>query len=152
MSGLLPARFPGPARRTGRATLTASGSPCADADVWLLCRGFRCPRGGDARTAVAVPGYRDAGGAGEDHPVAGESPASVTEPAQIPAADAVLASQPPRDTSPRMGVDRVEGALGHSVPKTVRPPGQHPVQPQQQLIQVPSGPFIAHFPALRVAE
>src|SRR5689334_7405674 len=42
------------------------------------CR-FRCPRGRDGVTAIAVAGHGDAGCAGEHGPVVGEPPARVAE-------------------------------------------------------------------------
>src|SRR3954471_5908009 len=42
------------------------------------CR-FRCPRGGDGVTAIAVTDHGDAGCAGEHGPVVGEPPARVAE-------------------------------------------------------------------------
>src|SRR6266545_691031 len=78
---------------------------------------------------------------GEHHPVVGEAPPLVTEAAAHlfhpePGFALVLGAYPPHDPTPCMGVDRVEGRFGHSVPEVGRPPRQRPVETDEQLIQV----------------
>src|SRR5207344_782460 len=120
-------RRPEPAVRVSPQRALRVSCPLLAADGGGRVRG---PWGGDARTAVAVAFDGDAGCATEDHPVVGEPPALVAEPAaDLPPADApVFAAQPAGYPPPGVVVDPAEHLLGHAVTEVVRPPLQGPVQ------------------------
>src|SRR5436190_5055166 len=132
-----PARPPHPpcdSHRNGRSTCldrwSAAGGGCR----------VRGPRSRYLVAAVAVTGHCDAGRAGEHDPVMGESPPLVTEASAEffhpePSLALVLGAYPAHDSTPRVVVDRVEARLGHPVPEVVRPPGQFPVEAENQLVQ-----------------
>src|SRR4249919_320425 len=96
------------------------------------------PGGRYVRSAVAVAGHRDAGGAGEHDPVVGDPPTPVAEPAPelLSAGQSVFTADPAGHPQPRVAVDGTEGRLGHPMSKVVRPPPQGPVQAVQQLVDV----------------
>ena len=129
-----PTRPPNPAcasPRTGLSTCLAR---------WSASDGCRCrgPRGANTMTAVAVTGHRDAGRAGEHHPVVGDSPAPVTEPAAelLPADAVVLATHPGHDPPPGLRIEVPEQVFRYRLPEVVRPSPQRPVETLQDLVQV----------------
>ena len=98
------------------------------------------PWGWDVVSAVAVPGYGDACGAGEPFPVVGEPPGSGQA---VPAAEfwpsdlAVFLAEPGRDSFPCVGVDRVEDPFRYTVTEVGRPSPQHSPEIFHEVSRVP---------------
>jgi hypothetical protein len=118
--------LPNPAYRSPGTGLSTCLGP-------VVSRWGRLPVSGStgwgSATAVAVAGHRDAGGAGEHHPVVGESPSAVAEATahvlqRQSSSTLVFCPYPAHQPTPGMVVDRAERGLGHPVSEVVRPPAK----------------------------